>query len=276
MDKEKMLARVRSAVERGRPDGEVPAPATDEPPRAPRRPASGGVYAAPSPAENVAFFCAQLESSGVGLTRAACADELGDCLESLLPSEAGASVALSDAVIELLPRFDERMARRGVRVVVPPHLRATRGAGNGGSRTPGAGAHYAAAADEYRRALFECGVGVSTADYAVADTGTLVLISGGERHRLVSLIAPVHICLLAADRILPDMACLLERALEECYSGASPPHATTLISGPSRTADIEQTLTTGVHGPHELHVLLYEPAAARARLPALGPAATAR
>ena len=256
MDKEKMLARVRSAVERGGPGGEGVASATDEPPRAPRRPASGGVYAAPSPAENVAVFCAELESSGVGLTRAACADELGDGLETLLPSEAGASVAFSDAVIELLPRFDERMARRGVRVVVPPRLRTTRGA-------PGVNAHDATAADEYRSALFECGVGVSTANYAVADTGTLVLISGGERHRLVSLIAPVHICLLAADRILPDMGRLLERVLEECYSEASPPHATTFISGPSRTADIEQTLTTGVHGPHKLHVLLYEPAAAR-------------
>jgi L-lactate dehydrogenase complex protein LldG len=259
MDKEKLLARVGAAVVRGAACGTGATPATGEPPRLPERPASCSDDDAPARAENiVGVFCAELESSRVGVSRVLCTDDLGDCLESLLPSEAGASVALSDAVLKLLPGFDERLARRGVRVVGPPGVRDARETGNGDGRAEDASARDARLDDEYRHALFECETGVTTADYAVADTGTLVLISGGERHRLISLLPPVHLCLLAKNRLLPDLGCLLERVREDAHGRAVLPHAMTLISGPSRTADIEQTLTTGVHGPHRLHVLLYE------------------
>ena len=111
--------------------------------------------------------------------------------------------------------------------------------------------------EAYKRKLLQCGIGVTCADYALADTGTVVLLSGREHHRLASLLPPVHVCLLPTERIFPNLALLLDHISDASYSRERPPHALTCITGPSRTADIEQTITTGVHGPKALHVLLY-------------------
>lgn len=111
--------------------------------------------------------------------------------------------------------------------------------------------------EAYKRKLLQCGIGVTCADYALADTGTVVLLSGREHHRLASLLPPVHVCLLPTERIFPNLASLLDHISDATYSRERPPHALTCITGPSRTADIEQTITTGVHGPKALHVLLY-------------------
>ena len=100
--------------------------------------------------------------------------------------------------------------------------------------------------------IFSYDVGVSTAQAAIAETGTLVLDSAYERHRLVSLVPPVHIAVVNASAIvetLSDALTLLQKDKE-----ISP--AITFITGPSRTADIELTLTIGVHGPQELYVVV--------------------
>jgi L-lactate dehydrogenase complex protein LldG len=100
--------------------------------------------------------------------------------------------------------------------------------------------------------IFSYDVGVSTAQAAIAETGTLVLDSASERHRLVSLVPPVHIAVVNASAIvetLSDALTLLQKGKE-----ISP--AITFITGPSRTADIELTLTIGVHGPQELYVIV--------------------
>jgi L-lactate dehydrogenase complex protein LldG len=100
--------------------------------------------------------------------------------------------------------------------------------------------------------IFSYDVGVSTAQAAIAETGTLVLDSACERHRLVSLVPPVHIAVVNASAIvetLSDALTLLQKGKE-----ISP--AITFITGPSRTADIELTLTIGVHGPQELYVIV--------------------
>lgn len=106
-----------------------------------------------------------------------------------------------------------------------------------------------------REALFAAELGVSEAQWGIAETGTLVLESARERHRLVSLVPPVHVALLPASSILAT----LEEALERLRSGAglSSP-AVTWITGPSRTADIELVLVVGVHGPRELHVIVID------------------
>jgi L-lactate utilization protein LutC len=100
--------------------------------------------------------------------------------------------------------------------------------------------------------IFNYDVGISTAQAAIAETGTLVLDSACERHRLVSLVPPVHIAIIHASAIvetLSDALTLLQKDKE-----ISP--AITFITGPSRTADIELTLTIGVHGPQELYVIV--------------------
>ena len=99
--------------------------------------------------------------------------------------------------------------------------------------------------------LFGYDVGVSAAQYAIADTGTLVLESNAEKHRLVSLVPPVHIAVVSADKICSSLA----EALAKVNEGSELSPAVTMITGPSRTADIELTLTIGVHGPQELYVI---------------------
>ena len=100
--------------------------------------------------------------------------------------------------------------------------------------------------------IFRFDVGITSAQAAIAETGTLVLDSAHERHRLVSLVPPVHIAIVSASTIcetVGDALTLLRKKHE-----ISP--AVTFITGPSRTADIELTLTVGVHGPQELYVII--------------------
>jgi L-lactate dehydrogenase complex protein LldG len=100
--------------------------------------------------------------------------------------------------------------------------------------------------------LFGCDVGITGAQWAIADTGTLVLNSEKERNRLTSLIPEVHICLLPAQNIRETMP----EILEILHGGLS--HIVTFITGPSRTSDIELTLAIGVHGPRELFVIIID------------------
>lgn len=98
--------------------------------------------------------------------------------------------------------------------------------------------------------LFDCDLGVTSAQWAIAETGTLVLESDRESHRLTSLVPPVHICILRADVIRQTLGEILELTSKELS------RTITFITGASRTSDIELTLAIGVHGPGELHVIV--------------------
>jgi len=100
--------------------------------------------------------------------------------------------------------------------------------------------------------LFDCDIGITCAQWAIAETGTLVLESETESNRLISLIPPVHICMLKAEKIRQTMGEVLE-----CVRQSLNP-TVTFITGPSRTSDIELTLAIGVHGPKELHVIIID------------------
>jgi L-lactate utilization protein LutC len=95
-------------------------------------------------------------------------------------------------------------------------------------------------------------VGISSADYALADTGTLVMLSSHDEARLVSLLPPVHIAVIPSSRILSN----LDQLLALLPKPAEQTSSMVLITGPSRTADIEQILVRGVHGPGEAHVVI--------------------
>ena len=97
----------------------------------------------------------------------------------------------------------------------------------------------------------DAAVGITGAEYALADTGTLVVMSATEP-RLASLLPPVHIAVIESGRILTGLHELLTREAKPGDRTAS----MVLITGPSRTADIEQILVRGVHGPGELHVVI--------------------
>jgi L-lactate dehydrogenase complex protein LldG len=97
-------------------------------------------------------------------------------------------------------------------------------------------------------------IGITSADYALADTGTLVMIASPQEARLISLLPPAHLAVVPRDRILTG--------LDELFTVLPKPAETTssmvLITGPSRTADIEQILVRGVHGPGQITVVIVD------------------
>jgi L-lactate utilization protein LutC len=103
-------------------------------------------------------------------------------------------------------------------------------------------------------ALFDCDIGITGAQWAVAETGTLVLESDRERHRLSSLVPPVHVAIIEAAQVRQTLSEVLQAINEQGQAGLS--RTVTFITGPSRTSDIELTLAIGVHGPGELYVII--------------------
>jgi L-lactate dehydrogenase complex protein LldG len=95
-------------------------------------------------------------------------------------------------------------------------------------------------------------LGLTGADAALADCGALVLVAGPGRGRLVSVLPPIHVAIVPLVRLVASLGALLA-ARPGLFDEASNVVA---IAGPSRTADIEMTLTHGVHGPKHVHVVL--------------------
>ena len=108
--------------------------------------------------------------------------------------------------------------------------------------------------EEHRAACAEAAFGITSADYALADTGSLVLFSGAEESRLVSLLPPEHIAVVPLNRLLTG----LNELLTLVPLPAERSSAMVIITGPSRTADIEQILVRGVHGPGRITVILVD------------------
>lgn len=96
--------------------------------------------------------------------------------------------------------------------------------------------------------------GLTTTVAGIAETGTLVLWPDADEPRLLSLLPPLHVALVRTSAIVDSLAELMRR---DGWRGRMPTNIV-LVSGPSKTADIEQTLAYGVHGPKELVVLVVE------------------
>ncbi|MEA3511286.1 MAG: LUD domain-containing protein [Actinomycetota bacterium] len=105
---------------------------------------------------------------------------------------------------------------------------------------------------DHQRRYFDVKYGLTGAEAAFAETGSVVVRSGPGRSRMASLIPLIHVVLLPADQIYRSPM----HWLAEPGSNAAGAANVVYITGPSRTADIEQKLTLGVHGPRELHVVL--------------------
>jgi len=104
--------------------------------------------------------------------------------------------------------------------------------------------------------LASCEIAVPGCECLVARTGTIVMSTAQHSGRTTSVYAPVHICIAYSNQVIPDIKDAL-LFLKEKYSG-NIPSLITFASGPSRTADIEKTLVTGVHGPKEVYCFLVE------------------
>jgi L-lactate dehydrogenase complex protein LldG len=100
--------------------------------------------------------------------------------------------------------------------------------------------------------LGQAPAGLTGAQAGLADSGTLVLLSGPKRPRLASLLPPLHIAFLSTRAIHPSMAAYFEAHPKDILQASN----LVFVTGPSRTADIEQNLTIGVHGPRELVTII--------------------
>ncbi len=124
-----------------------------------------------------------------------------------------------------------------------------------GFKTLDAAVSAAARADgrrEKQTQLSCASTGVTGAFAGLADTGSIVVTSSPKCPRLASLLPPTHIALLPVDRLYPDLPTFLARHPDLTQRGSN----AVIITGPSRTADIELTPVFGVHGPKTLHVVL--------------------
>jgi L-lactate dehydrogenase complex protein LldG len=115
--------------------------------------------------------------------------------------------------------------------------------------------YYAQNIEPFKTELFsQIDAGITTTRGGIADTGSLILWPDVTEPRLLSLVPPVHIALLKANQIYDS----LSQAIEHQHWKNGMPANALLISGPSKTADIQQTLAYGIHGPRELIVLILE------------------
>jgi L-lactate dehydrogenase complex protein LldG len=113
-------------------------------------------------------------------------------------------------------------------------------------------AAYTGPVETFKEDLFQMDAGITSVRAGVADTGAVVLWPTPHEPRLMSLVPPVHVAVLDADTIYNSLAEMMD---VENWADGMPTNAL-LISGPSKTADIEFTLVFGVHGPKELVLLI--------------------
>lgn len=108
--------------------------------------------------------------------------------------------------------------------------------------------------DQLKEACAATDIGITSVDHALAATGTFVMLSSPHEARLVSLLPPVHIAVFPRSLILAN----LDELLGILPRPADQTSSMVLITGPSRTADIEQILVRGVHGPGDIYAVIVE------------------
>lgn len=113
---------------------------------------------------------------------------------------------------------------------------------------------------ELRQAFIDADIGISGANIAIAETGGIVIVANEGNDRLVTTLPPVHIAVVGYEKLVPslDDAAAILKVLSKSGTGQKQTAYVSFITGPSRTADIEKTLTLGAHGPKELHIIFVD------------------
>lgn len=222
---QELLASVRSALGQSRPG-----PAAAESSR------TVPVAAAARRAELCSRFVRELEAVGGRALPVASPAEAAAEIARLAEKAGARRAALGRGVtIDLAPAA-EALARRGIAIV-------------------SAGPVTAPDRREVREQLAQCEIAVAEARYAVAPSGTLLVVAGASSPRSLTLLPPLSVIVVQVDHILPDLA----SALRALGPAALAEHQVSLITGPSRTADIEKMIVLGVHGPKELYAIVLWP-----------------
>lgn len=228
-DRQTFMARVRAALQREPdPQGDAVSP-SEPPPVVPEE----LMRLASRDDDLIAMTMRNVEATGMKpqrCTRAELNQKLGELLDSLDPKPT--RVVIPEAALsrhfDVASVLDDRQLQR------------------------------IESSDGNFRAQFDADVGITDVRCVLAETGTLVMASDASHSRGPSLVPPVHIAIVKASDIVPDML--------DFYAGlqglppAELPSSIAYVTGPSKTADIEGVLVTGIHGPQAVHVLLVEDA----------------
>lgn len=199
------------------------------------------------PEELLPKFEAELTKVAGIAHRAANRQGLEEILQTILSQAHAKSVVLSRNPLLAELKLDPRLREWGVGISV--------------WQSPG----YAESGDASQRAFAEASlaanVGITGVEYALAETGSLVVTSSTEGAQLVSLAPPVHVALYRRSQLLASLDEVIERLAVAGHPDLPlPGRSVVFITGTSRTADIEQILIRGVHGPGEVHAILVEEA----------------
>jgi L-lactate dehydrogenase complex protein LldG len=224
MDEKRFLANIASCLERS--------PGS---PRAQTRP-HYRPPPAPSQKERIDRLVYEIEKVGATVDRVSSLDDAAKLIMSVLREKGARRVVRGKTALIGELNLDRALEESGIEVMICD-------LGSGVTR------------EDIRETEFIADCGITSADYGVAETGTLALLAAPGQGRAVSLLPPLHIAVLKATDIVQELAVLFDRVREE---RGSLPSALTFITGPSRTADIELVLTVGVHGPKELHLVLID------------------
>jgi L-lactate dehydrogenase complex protein LldG len=243
--REDMIQQIRKALGRSR-DGSAVICESALPPPLPLV----GILPPIPPEELLPKFEAELTKVAGVAHRAANRQELEETLGTILSHANATSVVLSRnpilAELKLKPLL--RAWGKGISIWQP----------SGAEDPPGAGD---ASLRAFAEASFAATVGITGVEFALAETGSLVVTSWTEGAQLTSLAPPVHIALYRRSQLVTSLDEVLERLpLAPAPEQAVPGRSVVFITGTSRTADIEQILIRGVHGPGEVHAILVEAA----------------
>jgi L-lactate dehydrogenase complex protein LldG len=217
--REEFLQRVRQAVAAGnRPGSAAPIPAR------------GNLGYQGAGGDPVARFCEQLTAAGGVAHRVSDSEAAASRVVELVKDRSARKALVGWGPVVDALRLPERLGALGIEVI----------------------AENALSAADCKEPFFAADIGISGVDYLIAETGTVALLTKPQTTRSVSLLPPVHIAVAESAQVLPDLFDLFAKLPPE----GSMPACVSLITGPSKTGDIELRLVTGVHGPGEIHVVI--------------------
>jgi L-lactate dehydrogenase complex protein LldG len=202
------------------------------------------------PEELLPKFEAELTKVAGIAHRAANRQGLEEILQAILSQANATSVVLSRNPLLRELNIEPLLRRWGKGIAIWQTLAAEDApvAGNGSLRV-------------FAEASFAATVGITGVEFALAETGSLVVSSWTEGAQLASLAPPVHVALYRRSQLVASLEEVLEKLpLAGAPEQAVPGRSVVFITGTSRTADIEQILIRGVHGPGEVHAILVEAA----------------
>ena len=231
MDKERFLARVREALG---PSKDRPSSSSPVPPASPMPDNDSET----SPAQAVDLLAATASARGWNVHRSTNPEDAVSYITQLALSIGANMVLRSDEDLFSGLNLDWHLGEEGVITGVAARNDEVDDAG-------------------LRNLLSQADMCVTGADWIIAETGSVVAQPRTGLSRLVSLTPQVHVALVRPADVVPDLDSFFRIQKDLYQQGRWPPY-TNFITGPSRTADIEQTLVIGVHGPKEVHMVILE------------------